>query len=164
MGQTVEEEVDVMLDGAVDFPDLSPAVQLRRALVQYLRDTVPFTTNVQEGQIRGQFDVAGEITQGAGCFVSAVDLGGHNGLPGRILVDVELTATAWTHLNEDGNGLECDVIASAIQAALSDGFNPPLDGWAIRHIQSWTAGEITTQESFRMCEVKTTVFLQNNKG
>ena len=150
-----------MIDGVVAFPTLSPAAQLRRALVQHLRDTVPFGSNVLERQIRGQLDVAGEITQSGGVFVSAIDRGGHDGIPGRVLVDVDLSATAWTHLNEDAGGLECDIIASAVQAALAAGFAPTLEGWAVRHITSWTAGELTERDSFRMCEISATVYLEN---
>lgn len=148
-------------NGEIQFPAPSPAVQLRTALTEYLKEHLPYQCATREGQIRSAWDTSGEITQPAGVYTSAIDRGGHNGLPGRVLVDVDLSATAWSHLNEDSTGMECDIIASCIQQILAD-FEPTLQGWIVRGIDSWEAGEITVQDAFRQCEIKTTIYLQNS--
>ena len=64
-----------------------PARQVQQALINEMRLRPP--CGIDPSQIRAKLDTSGEMKGFSGITVSVSDLGGHDGLPGRILVDVK---------------------------------------------------------------------------
>ena len=110
-----------------------PASQIQQALVDEMRLRPP--RGIDPQQIRSSLDMSGQLKGFMGVTVSASDLGGHDGMPGRILADVKVRVMVWTHVDEDMDGSLCDGLASDVRRLLptlndngDDWTLPPLDG------------------------------------
>lgn len=145
-----------------------PARQIQTALIGEMRLRPPCGIDPQ--QIRAKLDTSGELKGFCGITVSVSDLGGHDGMPGRILVDVKVRVMVWTHVDEDMDGSLCDDLASDVRRLLptlndngDDWTLPPLDGWAVRFPGIVQTGEpeLSDDGAFRVKELSTTMFLQN---
>ena len=145
-----------------------PARQVQQALINEMRLRPP--CGIDPSQIRAKLDTSGEMKGFSGITVSVSDLGGHDGLPGRILVDVKVRVMVWTHVDEDKDGSLCDDLASETMRLMptlndnnDDWILPPLDGWAVRfpgNIQT-DEPELSADGAYRVKEISTTMFLQN---
>lgn len=145
-----------------------PASQIQQALVNEMRLRPP--QDIDPQQIRTSLDMSGQLKGFMGITVSASDLGGHEGLPGRILIDVKVSVTAWTHIDEDADGSICDALASDIRQLMptlndsnDDWTLPPLDGWAVRFPGIIQASEsmLSPDGVYRVKEITATMYLQN---
>lgn len=145
-----------------------PARQIQQALITEMRLRPPCGIDPQ--QIRAKLDTSGELKGFSGITVSVSDLGGHDGLPGRILVDVKVRVTIWTHVDEDMDGSLCDDLASDARRLMptlndtgEDWILPPLDGWAVRFPGTIAVGEpeLSDDGAYRIKEITTTMYLQN---
>lgn len=145
-----------------------PSQQIQLALIHEMRLRPPCGIDPQ--QIRAKLDTSGELKGFCGITVSVSDLGGHNGLPGRVLIDVRVRVTIWTHVDEDHDGSLCDNLSSEARKLLpmlnengNDWTLPPLDGWAVRFPGVIQTGEpeLSDDGAYRVKELSTTMFLQN---
>ena len=135
----------------------TPAIPIRDALITAIRAA---GTGLPANQIRAAMDVSDVPRGPAALVVSCADLGGHNGMRTRILVDVRATITIATHLDEDQDGSLSDSIINAVIPVLYQ-FNPELQGWAIRHITPWETSEPFADGSFRQTSIVSTMFTQS---
>ena len=96
-----------------------PATQLREHIIRYLDFNQP-EMPLLEGKVRKLWDVSGDLPQGdTGIVVSCEDLGGHNGMPGRELVDVRVNIRIFTNLDEDDTGVLLDNLESETMRLLA---------------------------------------------
>ena len=135
----------------------SPAPLIRDALIAAIQGA---STGLPADQIRAAYDVSGDPRGAASVIVSCADLGGHNGMRPRILVDCKATVTVMTHLDEDLTGALSDSILNAIIPVIQ-AFSPTLDGWAIRHVTPWQTAEPTSDGAFRIVAAEATIFTQS---
>ncbi|MBQ7177545.1 MAG: hypothetical protein IJS08_09030 [Victivallales bacterium] len=137
---------------------MNPAIQIRDSIITRLQDEL--RALLPSGQIRGQLDVSGEPRGDRGLVVSCEDLGGHGGMPGRILVDVKANITAFTHLEEDQAGAKLDELVSEVITAV-EGLHYSLFGWAVGFPGVWQSAPYEIMaNSFRACTISATLFLQ----
>lgn len=138
-------------------------IQLASAAVDLLRADSDLVALLEsEGQIRSTLDTSGSPAGISAVVVRARDLGGHQGLSSRVLVDVELTVTVRTHLDEDPDRTAHDAAVAAAQAALPSGWAPALTGWVVRHVRAWEVSDARVDESgvFRDTDLARTVLVQ----
>lgn len=138
----------------------APADQITACIVHSLRESECMLIVPQE-QIRSKLDVSGAPVGFMGAVVTAEDKGGHDGIPGRILIDVAATVQAFTHLDEDADGIEMARLASAVMEALQD-IAYPLDGWHVRFPGDWTSSESMVDDAFRRIDFNATLYLQKS--
>lgn len=138
----------------------SPAPIIRDHIVQVLRaaEAEPIM-QTPECQIRAALDVSGEPRGPYGIIVAAADLGGHGGLPGRVLVDVRVTITVFTHLDEDADGHRLDDLAAAVMETIPS-IGVAVPGWHIRFPGVWQLDEATMDDVFRTADITATLYLQ----
>lgn len=145
-----------------------PAPQIQQCLIDLLRQAA--IPSVDPDDIRGTLDTSGRPKGFTGCTVHAVDRGNHNGIPGRILVDVEVDIDVYSHVNEDADGSICSNAVSFIRPllpSLSDMGNdwtlPPLENWRVRYPGNWeTTGPVLSPDAaYRVYTISATLFLQN---
>lgn len=139
---------------------MTPADQITACIVTSLRES-DCASILPEGQIRSKLDVSGAPVGFMGLVVTAADIGGHNGIPGRILIDVTATVQAFTHLDEDMDGTEMARLSSAVMDALQN-IDYNLDGWTVRFPGDWTATEPSVEDAFRRVDFTATLFLQTS--
>ncbi len=139
----------------------NPADQIAECLVRGLRlsDCLFF---VPQEQIRARLDVSGEPRGFFGLVASAADMGGHSGVPGRILIDIAASVKAYTHLDEDPDGCQLARLGSAAMDALQ-GIEYGMEGWAVRFGGDWTASAPEADDSFRTQDFSATLFLQRTQ-
>ena len=141
---------------------ISPATQLREHIIHYLNVNQP-EMPLLAGKVRKLWDVSGDMPQGnTGIVVSCEDLGGHNGMPGRLLVDVRVNIRIFTNLDEDDTGVLLDNLESETMRLLAGMQDPDLKDWIVRFQGSWTITEPTNPRDNMRCQViSTTMFLQS---
>lgn len=125
---------------------------MRNALVDHLRGLAgEFSRPVEPSQIRGMLDMSGQPRESLGVVVSGEDLGDHAGNTGRILVDVRLVCSVWSHIDEDADGILCDTLAEDVfMGVLSmDWRNHMPYGWSCAWNGNWTIGESELEASWR---------------
>lgn len=140
----------------------SPATQLREHIIDYLNKNQP-ELPLLEGKVRALFDVSGDKPMGdTGIVVSCEDLGGHNGLPGRLLVDVRVNVRVFTQMDEDDTGVMLDNLESDTMNLLAAMPDPDLKDWIVRFQGSWTASEpANPRDNMRAQVLSTVMFLQS---
>ncbi len=134
----------------------TPAPLIRDALIAAIQGA---DTGIPIDQIRASYDVSGEPRGPASVIVSCADLGGHNGMRQRILVDCKATVTVMTHMDEDLAGTLSDDILNAIIPVIQS-IDPVMDGWKVRHVTPWQSSDPTTDGAFRIVELSTTLYTQ----
>ncbi len=140
----------------------SPAIQLREHVINYLNNNQPETPLVT-GKVRALWDVSGDLPKGdTGIVVSCEDLGGHNGMPGRLLVDVKVNVRVFTNMDEDDTGILLDNLESETMRLLAAMPAPDLKDWIVRFQGSWRASEPMNPQGSMRCQIlTTTMFLQS---
>jgi len=140
-----------------------PAIEVRDAILSMLA-AADSLSDLPDGSIRAKLDVSGVPRGPASVIVSARDLGNHNGIPGRILVDVQAIVQIMTHLDEDQDGALADSLMSAAMAALggATAASYSLNGWEVGYPGQWASDEphIDSDGVFRVCRLSATLFLQ----
>lgn len=139
-----------------------PATQLREHIIRYLDFNQP-EMPLLEGKVRKLWDVSGDLPQGdTGIVVSCEDLGGHNGMPGRELVDVRVNIRIFTNLDEDDTGVLLDNLESETMRLLAAMPDPDLKDWIVDFQGSWTVTEPDNpRDSMRRQVISTIMFLEN---
>jgi len=137
----------------------SPAPFIRDFLIQSLQ--LSLESLLPPSQVRGQLDVSGEMRGTEGAVVSASDKGGHNGLPGRILVDADVSICVFTHLDDDTDGSRLDELVSAVFGALPSIAYPQFPGWRVTFPGIWQASSPQIMDdSYRQQTLTATIFTQ----
>jgi hypothetical protein len=128
---------------------MSPAVQIRDAIVRHLRGMIgAYQLPIPETQIRGTLDLSGTPKEAYGITVSAEDMGDHAGNTGRVLVDIQPRITVFSHLDEDVDGSLCDSLASdTLEIMQSIAYQ--LDGWYVAWNGNWQIADTTMDGAFR---------------
>lgn len=136
---------------------LMPATQIQGAIVQHLQDNAGlFALPIPTDQIRRALDLSGEPKDAYGLIVSCADLGDHFGGSQRILVDIRATVIAFTHLNEDENGLQCAALATdALRLVQSITYS--LDGWRAYSPGNWTCAAPVISGNYRQIVLEATI-------
>lgn len=133
----------------------NPAQEITVALVNYLRSLAP-SLGIDERQIREIYDLSGQQKELAGISVAVIDKGDHPGNVGRILVDCDVTVTAWTHLNDDADGSLCHSLAGGILFAVQS-ITYDLPSWKVAFKGSWQMSSPTAADTYRAIQLKATL-------
>jgi len=137
----------------------APAIQVREAIIAHLRSSAELA-GIDDGQIRAMLDVSGTPRGDRAIIVSARDLGGHGGMPGRVLIDVEASISIMTNLDEDPSGSAADELLSSVAIAIEN-ISYSLNGWRVPFRGIWKGTHATTaDESFRLVNMTATLYLQ----
>ena len=136
----------------------SPAAQIKSAIVRHLRGCAGgFSLPIPVEQIRGTLDVSGTPREAYGLVVSVEDLGDHDGWnTGRVLVDVRATITAYTHIEEDADGVLCDSLAAETLEAMQ-GIQYNLNGWLVHYNGNWGASDVSMDGAYRSITLAATL-------
>jgi hypothetical protein len=135
----------------------SPAVQIKNALIDYLRNVAGnFTLPIPAEQIRGILDISGTPKDAYGIIVNCADLGDHFGNTGRVLVDCKPTICVYTHLDEDKDGTLLDSLAGDVLESVL-GIMYSLDGWRVCWRGNWQTSGLTIDGAYRQVELSATL-------
>ena len=136
---------------------LMPATQIQGAIVQHLQDNAGlFALPIPLEQIRRASDVSGEPKDAFGVIVATADMGDHFGGSQRVLVDIRATVTAFTHINEDEDGLQCAALATDV-LNLMQGMTYNLDGWRVYSTGNWTTSAPVISGNYRQIVLEATI-------
>ena len=140
----------------------SPAIQLREHIIHYLSINQPEMPFVS-GKVRAVWDVSeGTHVGDESIIVSCEDLGGHNGLPGRTLVDVKVNVRVLTNMDKDDTGVQLDNLESDTMKLLANMPDPDLKDWTVNFQGIWMVSEpANPRDNMRVQVLSTIMFLEN---
>ncbi len=135
------------------------------AIQEYLIDRLAATSALDEladaGQIRPESDTADPPIGAIAVTVGVQDMGGHLGIPGRILVDVAATVEVRASVTDDPDVSATKAVAAAVFAAIEAIPNDtPLDGCTIRHHAPWMQSPLGVSDLYRYATFSTTFLIQ----
>ena len=135
----------------------APAVQIKEALVDYLRNVCgDFTLPIPQEQVRGILDLTGTQKDAYGIIVNCSDLGDHAGNTGRILVDCRPEICVYTHLNEDASGELLDALVADVLDAMV-GVQYHLEGWKVCWNGNWQITDTNVEGAYRQSILSATL-------
>ena len=140
----------------------NPAREVADAIVAHIQGLAP-GLGIEAAQVRRKLDLSGNPKELAGVMVSTTDRGDHPGCVGRVLVDVGVEITAWTHLNDDADGSHCDAIAGALMAAMQT-IDYALPDWHVAWRGSWSATAPAAGDAYRAITISATLPLVRRAG
>ena len=108
----------------------------KAAVARYRADSGLVAALGAATQIRPTLDTAGTPAGISALIVRARDLGGHEGMSSRKLVDVEIRVTVRTHIDEDQDRAVHDDLVSTVLGIAGQAWTPALSGWIVRHCSS----------------------------
>ena len=127
----------------------APAIQIRDAIVQHLRGmSYAFSLPVAAEQIRGTLDLSGELKGLYGVTVAAEDGGDWAGNTNRTLVSIRPRITVFTHLEDDVDGVQCDVLTTDLLNFMQQ-ISYTLEGWQVAWNGNWQISSTGVYDSFR---------------
>lgn len=91
---------------------------------------------VDPGQIRRRLDTDGDPKGLSGVTVAVEDRGDHPGCTGRVLVDVGVEVTVWSHLNDDSTGEQCEATGEKVLQLLPS-LSYSLSSWRVAYGGGW---------------------------
>ena len=136
-----------------------------KAVIEYLiarLAAVPALTSLATAQqIRPSSDQSDPPVGAAAIVVAASDKGNHNGIPGRILVDVDASVEVRSSLTDDPDMTAFNALSqAAFQSLCGIANDTPIPGWDIRYGSEWASGEVMQDALYRYIEFSASIILQ----
>lgn len=141
------------------------SIDLQDYLLELLKAREDLSDLSEAEQIRPESDMADPPVGAFAVTVGVQDKGAHLGIPGRILVDVDVTVEVRASVTEDPELSATRALARAVFAAIDGIANDiHLKDWTIRHHVPWIQSPLGVGDLYRYATFTSTFLLQVNSS
>ncbi len=139
---------------------------LEKLIIDTLSANDKLAALAEASQIRATTDQADPKVTGAAIVVDVTDKGSHLNLPGRVLLDFDVSVAVRTSLTEDEDRSRYNALIQGVEEALDE---LPRDeeqtgGFTILYAESWKYTGIAVDGFYRYNNLTTSLLVYNNSA